>query len=451
MSLFDEDIDVVTKKDPIPVIHERKYKSHTVDSRYTPHAKLLTSISGYPWVVDYYSAVIGSDDALDGQSPDRSPVHQQYRRIRAFEIKVSAPLDRTQDTQTRNMQVSGSANVYPCLIPNVGDVFIADIGNGKSGLFSVTESERLSHFSEPVHRINYQLIDELNNAHLYDLERKVVKTLHFRREYLDYGQAPFIEDESIYWVRDLELSYQEILSQYYQQHWSREFSTLVVPGQRESYYDPYIVRAMTGFFLTAENPYFQKIKILNVEEDDVLRAHTVLDVILNREPFDIRSIVRRIGVVSARQFDRLPIVHSIHHSGIKWVIYPADDTVTADYQIVQNKKSVMQFKLGNDLVRDGIEPGVFEDVELEGITPYPMALIHPVLKDDYYIFSEAFYNNTEGQSLLEYQVRQYLDKKSPNAKALMHLISEYSRWGVLEKFYYTPALLTLIFASLRAL
>ena len=61
---------------------------------------------------------------------------QQYREIFDLEIKqtdFSFDFDETNQEAT----ASGTATIYPPLIPNFGDVFIADIGNGTVGLMAV--------------------------------------------------------------------------------------------------------------------------------------------------------------------------------------------------------------------------------------------------------------------------------------------------------------------------
>jgi hypothetical protein len=67
-------------------------------------------------------------------------------------------------------------------------------------------------------------------------------------------------------------------------------------------------------------------------------------------------------------------------------------------------------------------------------------LIKPVLIDDYYVLSEAFYTNEGVLSALEIQVRDYLNHKTLSLDLMEQLIADYPNWPVLEQFYYGPIL-----------
>ena len=66
------------------------------------------------------------------------------------------------------MAVNGTADVYPFIIPNVGDMFAADVGDGKEGVFTITSTEKKSLLKEAVYTIEYTLLYYSNS----DLQRR---------------------------------------------------------------------------------------------------------------------------------------------------------------------------------------------------------------------------------------------------------------------------------------
>ena len=80
---------------------------------------------------------------------------------------------------------------------------------------------------------------------------------------------------------------------------------------------------------------------------------------------------------------------------------------------------------------------------------HPIYFIHNVLKDDYYVLSQAFYEDKSGKSVLEVMCSNYLERKSNDPVELVKLCATYNQWGGLEKFYYIPLLLILIKGTIK--
>jgi hypothetical protein len=76
----------------------------------------------------------------------------------------------------------------------------------------------------------------------------------------------------------------------------------------------------------------------------------------------------------------------------------------------------------------------------------------PIVKPvdtEYYILSQAFYDDANGKSLLEVLIYDYLNKRAIPATTAMELVKQYHGWGVVERFYYIPMLLILIRSIIR--
>lgn len=434
-----------------PVIAAPEHKGVTVDSRYEPSASLLTHVEGSAWTVDYYRQVLDKDSPLMGQNVTQAAPYQQYTLIKGFELRVSGPLSTSQDDANKVMVVTGSANVYPFMVPNEGDMFLADIGDGREGVFKITRSERKSVFKEAIHTIEYQLIDYSTPVRLADLNAKVVKTLHFMRNFLAYGQNPMLHEEDYAILQQLEGHLKEMTLRYFHLFTSNEYKTLIIPGQDAATYDHFLTQAVLSFFTTYEAPDIRYVRKLNVGGDEIMQAPTLWDVLRERNLSLLKFCNRRAGLVSVRTFDRNPMLDGIYHSGIKYVVYPKDPEYGVDFELHGLQKPLAEEVLKPSLSRVKKLSDLIGDKEFEGLTSPDCPPIYKVTNDDYYVLSGEFYNDTNKQSLLERCVRDYLENKAPNIRVLLGLCKTYHAWGGLERYYYIPLLLMLIKASIRSI
>ena len=185
-----------------PEIQQLPQRTAVVDTQYIPSTHLLAHIEGSNWTVTYYSQQVAKTDELKPLQLGTSPAHQQYRRIDNYRFKVNTPLSQSQDDEYKEFQVTGEASLFWSLVPNVGDMFIADVGDGRSGLFTLTETERMSYNKDSCYRVSYVLVSYLTDEYAADLAAKTTSVVVFDLEMLELMDNPFV----------VESDYQKIVS-----------------------------------------------------------------------------------------------------------------------------------------------------------------------------------------------------------------------------------------------
>lgn len=436
-----------------PKVVPPMYKGVTVDTRYIPQSALLTHVEGSSMTVNYYSQVVNDDSDLAGQNVTRNPVLQQYRLVKKMELKVTTPLTFQQVEETRNVNGTGVATVYPFIVPNIGDMFLTDVGDGREGIFKITSTVRKSIFKDTCYEINYEFI-EFSDTNLFtiaDLNTKVIETFVFVREFLEYGQNPVLLEEDAEIVRTLKFKYFDMLRQYFQEFLSNEYKTLVVPGQNFATYDYFLTEFMLAFATTLDAPEVQYTRLLNCDGDDNLLTPTIWDVCKQRNLHLMRMINREMGLTATLYFPSNPMYEGVHHSGIQYIVYPINPRQSWDDVRKMKQPKVIVYRLtGVPSIAGRLEEMV-EQKDLAGL-PYPSCpLIHDVLCDSSYIFSEAFYDERRPEmSKLEQAVWDMLERKAVSLKLLDFFCETYQTWGGLERFYFTPFVLMLIRSQLRA-
>lgn len=430
----------------------------TVDTRYVPRSSLLMHIEGSSWSVDYYSQVLARDSATAGQGLGTAAINQQYRLLKTMDVKVTSPLSSDQDNDTKEMTVSGSATIYPFLVPNIGDMFLASINDGREGLFQVTSTERMSIMREACHRIDYVMIDYSTEARRADLTAKVVQTFKFERDFLKHGQNPMMFESDYDHFTYLRDNYQFILETWFRRFFSSEFSTLTVPDQANSTYDPFLTRAVLNQFSTNDAPQIRYVRVLNADEDPGINAYSVWDAIEKRDRRALLYAFQKVGLVSNRQFSTNSQFNGIRYCGINYSVYPADPTIDSQINMMNNLKPFagVGFTRRTTTIRKISD--LLDDVVLQPQDPTqpPVEIngIKPAMSGDYYIFSQAFYENdrsANAQSTLELLLQDYFDNKSISFERLQALTEMHHRWGMLDSFYYTPILLILIKSVIRSI
>lgn len=422
-----------------------------VDTRYTPLSSLLTYIEGASWTTDYYSQVINKDNDLRGQDIGESAIYQQYSCIRGLELKVVSPLQQSQDPETKRMTVSGTATIYPFLKANEGDMFAADVGDGREGVFRIKTSERKSYLREAVYQIEYDLVyySDADKTRRVDLDNKSINTYYYRKDFLQHGQNPLLIESDSNTVNELTQKYSEIIKDYFGWFFNKDTNTLVVPGQVEKTYDHYLTQCVLGILSTTDAIEIMNVRRLNIDANPYVKQPQLFQVLFSRDKDLLINANTKMGTVSTRYFSADPFMQGIVFSGARRLVYPknpdmsminSDDAqalIADDFDF-----NIPHTSIGN------INAGFLIDGSVPASIP---AIIYNVNVDDYYILSKSFYEDTDGKSLLEILAMDYIDNKAINTSKLLEIVKTYKHWGGLEKFYYLPIVLILIKASIRGL
>lgn len=436
---------------PELTVAKQDYKSIVVDTKYDPKETILAHVEGSSWTVDYYSQVVAKDSGLSGQGMGTDPLYQQYRLVSGMEIKVTSALSTSQLADTKEIGDTGTATVYPFVIPNKGDMFIADLLDGRRGIFEVTNSTKLSIFKEACHSIDYELTDFGTPERFADLSRKVVLKTYFEKDFIYHGQNPILVGEDYENLQFLRRNYGTLITQYFKRFYSKEYGTLIMPDQKQVTYDAYLVRALFQHLSTWDARELTVLRQLNCDDDQVMTADSIWTVIMERNRALIPDAFHQVGYVSARSFTRQPVFEGIRYSGIEHVIYPNDPMVRVDNQLTQNVKAAGEF---TPLRQEMINRKSLASLINASQPDATKIGIKDTFTDGYYVFSKEFYEDNRAvgaQSLLELCVQDYLDDKEIAYGRIRELVEASARWDAVNSFYFVPVLIILIKAVIRAI
>jgi hypothetical protein len=413
--------------------------------------------------VTWYGQVLGADDELMAQDVNRQVPYQQYKKINNLVLMVTTPLSRTQDTQSKEFEVTGTAIVYGFIVPNAGDTFVATIDNGRQAIFNVLGSEKATYMKASNYVINYKLAEYSVPTLINDLDAKSVQTFQFVPALLSSGQYPLLSVDQYALFEGLGELFTNLMSVYFRDFFSVQYQTFLVPGQCETTYDPFLTQAMVNLIEVDENPRLPRIRLPTVQSDLAMDNVTVWNALLEVNQTALLTGIQRAGVVSSRDFMNFPNLTGITYTGIDQVIYPYDarTDIDAEHERVADNE-IDAYCATNQLRYQSLarnlrasEIAFFDTAcqcveNADGVVILPP--IVPVTQDDYYVFTKGFYGVTGNAyaSQLESLVAGTIKGQAPDRTRLMALGNQALAWPNLERFYYIPALLAMMRISMQS-
>lgn len=435
--------------------------SALVQSRFEPRQSLLTMIQGSIFVSDYFNQVLDKNDAAKAQAQNLDAPYQQYNLIRALEGRLQGDFSFSANDDDKTKTVTGEMIIYPGVVPNDGDMFLADTGDGRRGIFTVTRCVPLSYYKQTCYTIQFQQIAVDDAARIADLESKIVERFIYVTDFMRFGKNPVLLDSLYNDYRTLFRIGETMIGEYLRLFFSEVSQTLMIPGQewdgrKYNAYDPFIVNAVLGVLETTQHPLLRKVSKHNTEAQYAFRTTTIWDALLQIEPSHLHLACQRMGLAPKGVAWSRANFGGVYWSKIDVIMYPMEAREDADSSRTYNPEHADLHRLssGPAPVRDFFRLISVKDATgnqvVETRTDDQAPNIHDVNVDDYYVFSQAFYQEDYTKmSHLERMVWSVLNQEEIDVPKLSELVQQSKRWDKLERFYYIPVLMVLVGLAMR--
>lgn len=449
----------------IPEIQSSDYKGIVVDLEKDPVRSLVNFTAGYAWTCVYYSQVTNSGNDLKALDPSQAKAYQQYRKIVDLRIEVEDPLSESQDETSKLMTVGGSGAICNAVVPEAGDMFIASVGTGHTGLFVISKTDRKSYFTDSVFEIEYTLLGYVNDNldRVSNMEEKVVETLHYNRLYNQYKKSELLTTDQYITQQSLEEKLRFLIDYFFTEFWAHNYQNITVPGQSFPIYDSFMERYLRKILDTTDNYNFMTKRIPFTNYDAGLSQTTILDVLINRRVEMIPKCKTAFGLASTAYFAGNALLLSISYSGLAYVVYPVmpsinpgvleNDPMTYWGYSFDGPLANMKSALTNEAAGLPLsEHHLHNEVIVYNSTLVAnenVPIVKPAFFEQTYIFSPDFYRNNGLMSLLESTTLDYLYKRAVDPRSVNLLASDFINWTAFDQFYYIPIVILLIKHVLR--
>lgn len=458
MPTYDEDAfsskpkPVQQKVNPNPV--PPPMKDIKVDSRLFPRGALLANIEGSQWYPkSYYSQLLMSGNNPISFSLDLPAVSQQYNRIDAPEFRVQEPLTGSYRNGDNEYEVTGSSVIYTGIIPNVHDPFLADIGDGRLGRFEITEVTPKSYLQAAVYEVRYKLNGYATPAEITNLEVKTVSSGRYVRDQYLAGRRGVLIEQEYTQYEEMRKLLATLPNEYFREFFSREFQTFLVPDQKDTVYDSFVVSFFKRMLDVSDHPWLAKVTELNVDVGYDTNIFTLFDAALEGDETIIDRCHQNIKPVNVNYFQSQALFANVSYSGIATAMFPIGIKVSQGAwssvimpsfdlflgpNVTLNRKVSMSEAYSSRTMPD--LPGAVDTDSVEWISD-------EIFKDSY-VFSKAFYENLDSQSGIEYMFRSAVNGTFADADKIIKACKDRVLWTSTTRFYYVPILLFILRTAL---
>lgn len=433
------------------------YKSIQVDTRINTKENIVAQLEGAPWHLErYYSQILNRDSGPAGQSLGAPAVLQQYRLIYDMEIRVQDTLSDSQNQTTKEMETTGRAYTYAFIIPNKGDMFVAELLDGRLGYFEVISTNRPTIEADASYEMSYMLVGIDDKVREADLKSKTQTEVHFEKDFIIHGQNPLLTSSDYEAYSFIRRQYHILVRRFFERFISREHATLIVPDQGDSVYDHFVTKAMYRIIDTTEDYRIRDVRRMNMDDDQLMGSRSVWDVLIERERSMFNDIFTKAGLAATNRFDRFPRHDGIRFSGIKNVVYPSDAVLRVDNQLTQEPKGTGDYDpYANSAARDKTVLGYMDKNKLSLPDSKGRKIFPALMSGGCYVFSDAFYEDrrtaANEQSQLELVLQDLIDENHIEFTRIKELIEHSVSLKDVEQFYFIPALLIIIRGAIRSI
>lgn len=420
-----------------PRIYNQSYRHHLVDSRYTPHRSLLSSVTGIARVCDYYRGFYGADEETKSLQLNDVATYQQYTVIRNLVFKQESQATNSFDDD--NMSSLQSFNLYLIfdLTPNIRDLLIVDMGDGRAGLFEIdAKPEYKTINADKVYYCSATLLSYVTQDIMDNLNTKTVQTFYYSKDSALAGGNAVLTEQDFNLNKQLDKQ-KLVITQYIAKLLTyNPEDTIVIDsdfaGNPDMIYDPYLTEFLSWTIPLNLVPGGNPINILPIQTAvryGYTKKLTIWDC-FKQNNFDLLPVLPKAlyELPTKAFFNGFVTYDNIYYSAFNKVLW-TDPQATEIINVVPT--SLLGSSLSPENSSTPIASGNIENSN-----------INPVIFT--YAFSNDFYEGGRGISLYENTVYDVFIKNVYNKDIIYQLCKDWLHLSNKEKLYQAGVLILMI-------
>lgn len=406
-------------------------------------ASLLKYVEGYPWTAVYYGQILNTNNNIENFDPSTPNLTQPYYKVHGLILQVSSPLSSSYDQATGTTAVTGTAITPYKVIPNVGDVFIAEVDTGEDAIFIINTVTRKTHRKDTLYEVSYSLYSYTSALPEFtvSLEQRVNDSYYFNRDTDFFNRDVLIKPTIKEAIDRLTLFQRESQSYYLNTFCQSREGAILIPGTTELIYDPHLINFIS--------------KIVSYDQLNTIRFYrftyfdkyvdqpSIYNALIDRSPALIPNINKTYSFIPTTMLANRARLGTIFHAGIEYMLYPTNprtdadtDTTSVDteHDFIGTVKTANNYKPYTGTI----------SVTSNNNNVYTSKILHELFVDDYYVVSENFYKYMRDQSTytdisyMELLIYKFLTGKAIAKEDLAIAIQDYPNWPLLHQLYLLP-------------
>jgi len=407
-------------------------RTTVVDNTMVPFNHLLQFANGSPWAVTWYRRLGGKNDVKGFYDPSVVNATQQLERINGLVLKVNSPMNVQQDTGTKSFSREGTATVVMSIPPNDFDFFVADLGNGRWGLFNTQDSQRLSDNKVSVYNISFKILYDTTPAIQEGLDKSTVREYYYVPDRAFVGMEPLLTPDE-YQRFTSSTTYLKIIEEsYVRRFFDRTIRSLAFPGAGpgERYYDVYLAQFVRTLGLRHVPDDIRIYPHTPMKVEDVFTLWKLLE---QRSPWMLGDVEQKGGWYDKKTYSSRHGMNTVAYSHVS-ASFGFEDTINVN----DFTSGVISEWPWPTAIAFEPQPIAYRGVEGEILPAYL-----PLSQGASYVLSEAFYQGSYASGL-EYGLYCFINQHPTPSLLATQLAELLVSLPMAEQFYYTPLVYVLL-------
>lgn len=404
---------------------------------------LLKYVEGFPWTVDFYGQILNKNNTLENFDPSTPNLTQPYYKVVKMILQVSSPLNSSYDNSKGVTTVSGTAVTPYKIIPNVGDVFIAQTDTGEDAIFHITSVSRKTYRKDTLYEISYSIYAYVsdNPTFIATLANRINETYYFNSD-TDYFNRDVLLKASVVEAKDRLRTFVNESQDYYIQLFSQfKTGSILIPGIDSVIYDPLLVN-----FVSKIVPYTKLVDVQFYRHtyfNRFIDQPSIFNALINRSLNTLYTANKTYSFLDTSFTNNRARFGSVLYTGIDYIVFPTNPDVSTSIGL----DSPYESGGFRDTIKTTLNYSSSLDLVVETTNNnnvFTKKLLHELFVNDSYVVSENFYNylsdNTKYNdiSYIELLIARYLRREAIAKEDLVVGIQDYYQWSLLHKLYLLP-------------
>ena len=232
----------------MPFVSDTALNKYAIDTtQYANAAKQMVGfMRGKRILVTYYRLLnregTNNRTNIADLTTARNVIDTEYQKILNLEITLPKGFDFTANNTQANMSITGSAMMYPGMNPNVGDIFLTGVGDGRIGVCRISSVTPMTWRTDRIYTVNFLVQEFVEPSNQDPIEGSVTITSVFSKENYLGGTASLLSENTYLQLGKIKELRSNLCRFYHQSFYDSNLGSYVRP---DGIYDPWVVQFMT--------------------------------------------------------------------------------------------------------------------------------------------------------------------------------------------------------------
>lgn len=411
---IEDDYKTVEEKQETRVFRtQEEMKTSTLFHKEKPLQDIISFIRGMKWSVDYFLQIKDINEEFNLPDPNLPPTTQKYHRINKLVMHVQSAI-----TQDNIENISGEAIINAGFLPNVYDIFLAELTGGRQAIFSITEVQTRTYNLHQAYYVTFKIhcfVD--TEERIYnDILNKVMKEYVYDKDHLLDFSAPVILQSDYKSKIKLKDSLPELLEYYLLNFVNYDKNVIALPTETNIYVDTLLTNFLFKIINTTDHHLLSKLTNLELDLYKTIPT-TIWDVIINRDPKMLKRAEMNLGFkYTPFTYDNV-ITKKMNALGISYTVGKLDDYSRSVKPPIKDITTAKDESFQFPVAQEGRK----------------------------YVVSESVYNLTGSYTgSIEQLLVDYLHSNIIDVSKLEEPLRNYTSWNTMDQFYLIPILMVLV-------